>query len=294
MVVSMFGPLLIVDGDREISGRALGGAKLRDLLALLLLARGHPVSKDALAESLWGDDLPKNVAGTIEHYVCMLRQRLFDDVDRSRRVIVTEYNGYRFDPSDELVDLDRFDDLLQRAEGAAGPTRRRLLEEAVGLARGELVEDAPYAPWIQPHRDMYASLVARARLALAHECVAAGDFVAAIRHSEEALRTTPFSEQAFRTIMLSDHALGNDDLARAAFVRCRNLLAEVLDADPTTETRKLASSIDAGAPPTELIEEFLSLRAGGARPRATVGPRRRRLVRESPRHVRVVIPTRTP
>lgn len=260
MVVMMFGPLSVVNCERTISGRALGGAKLRDLLAILLLARGHTVSKDALAESLWGDALPKNAAGTVEHYVCMLRHRLFSDLDCARRVIVTEYNGYRFDSTQESVDLDRFDDVLRQCEHEVGAARRALLEEAVDLARGDLVEDAPYASWVQPHRDVYGNLVARARLMLAHECVLAGDYVAAIRHSEHALRTTPYSEQAFRTIMMSDHSLGHSDLARATYVRCRNLLSDALNTDPTTETGHLASAIDAGARPSDLLDEFFARR----------------------------------
>ncbi|HSP27872.1 MAG TPA: BTAD domain-containing putative transcriptional regulator [Ilumatobacteraceae bacterium] len=256
----MFGPLTVVDGEHKACGRELGGAKLRDLLAILLLARGHPVSKDALADSLWGEALPKNVAGTLEQYVCMLRRRLFCDPERARRVIVTEYNAYRLDASEESVDLDRFDELLVRAEHAPVPDRRVLLEQAVELACGDLVEDAPYASWIEPHREVYRHLVARARLWLAHDCVLAGDFVAAIRHSEIALHFAPYSEQAFRTIMLSDHALGHQDLARATYVRCRDLLADSLDTDPTTETAQLASAIDAGAPLSSVIDAFVALR----------------------------------
>jgi DNA-binding SARP family transcriptional activator len=258
MVVSMFGPLTVVDGERRACGRELGGAKPRDLLAILVLARGHPVSKDALADSLWGEALPKNVSGTLEQYVCSLRRRLFCDVERARRVIVTEHNAYRLDASEESVDLDRFDELILRAEQADVSERRMLLEQAVDIARGDLVEDAPYAPWIQSHREMYRHLVARARLWLADDCMLAGDFLAAIRHSEVALRFAPYSEHAFRTIMLSDHALGHQDLARATYIRCRELLAEALDTDPTTETENVASAIDAAAPPGELIEAFVT------------------------------------
>jgi DNA-binding SARP family transcriptional activator len=149
-----------------------------------------------------------------------------------------------------------------------------LLEQAVALARGDLIEDAPYAPWIQPHRDVYRHLVARARLWLAHDCVLAGDYAAAIRHSEDALRITPYSEQAFRTIMVSDHALGYQDLARATYVRCRELLADSLDTDPTTETARVASAIDAGALPRELIDEFFVPRSTDPRPQSVANPQR--------------------
>ena len=288
MDVSMFGPLTVVDGERRACGRELGGAKLRDLLAILVLGRGHPVSKDALADALWGEALPKNVSGTLEQYVCNLRRRLFCDLERARRVIVTEHNAYRLDTSEESVDLDRFDELLVRAEQASVPERRALLEQAVELARGDLVEDAPYAPWIQSHREVYRHLVARARLWLADDCVLAGDYIAAIRHSEVALHFAPYSEHAFRTIMLSDHALGHQDLARATHLRCRDLLAEALDTDPTTETEHIASAIDAGAPPGDLIEEFVTP-LSTSHPAPVAGKHRPLVSRPRRRNVRVVL-----
>lgn len=76
MDVSLLGSLVVTTGARCVRGRDLGGAKPRGLLELLLLARGKSVSKDALADALWGMSPPNNVAGTIEQYVSLLRRRL--------------------------------------------------------------------------------------------------------------------------------------------------------------------------------------------------------------------------
>ena len=99
-------------------GGDLGGAKPRGLLELLLLARGKSVSKDALADALWGMNPPNNVAGTIEQYVSLLRRRLFDEAALSKRAIVTEPQAYRVDIDEVGVDLDRFDSMILRAEHA--------------------------------------------------------------------------------------------------------------------------------------------------------------------------------
>lgn len=261
MNISLFGPLQVRNGDRTLRGGDFGGAKPRGLLELLLLARGRTVSKDALADALWGEQQPRNVPATLEHYVCVLRRTLFDDLGEAKRVLVTERCAYRLDAESVTLDLDTFDRLLLEAETAADDGRRReLLREAVMLARSELLEDTPFATWALAERDRYRHQVARAHLWLARDAVIHGNFPAGVRHGEEALRFAPYSEEAVRAIMIADHALGHDDLARRTYLRCRDTLADELGVDPTSETVAAAAAIDAGVPVAELIEAFAARR----------------------------------
>ena len=252
--IAMFGALTLRDGERRIRASDLGGTKPRGILELLLLARGHAVSKDYLAECLWPVKAPRNVAGTLETYISVLRQRLFNDRARARPVIVTTPNAYMVDVEFVDFDLDRFDTLLLLAERAVNVhDRRRLLTEAVAIGHSDLLEDSPYAPWAHAERLVYRDRVARAHLAIARDDLACGDSSAALRHSDHALRFAPYSEQAFRLIMAANYALGHDDMARATFARCRVLLADELGVDPTTETHIVSTAIDAGAPVNEVV-----------------------------------------
>jgi DNA-binding SARP family transcriptional activator len=254
--VSMFGVLSVRDGERLLQGRSLGGAKPRGLLEVLLLARGSPVTKDALTDALWGsaDRLPRDPFRTLEHYVSVLRHRLSPDAPGARSLIVTAPNSYRFDPAgDVVIDLDRFDALTSRADATDEPaTRRALLEEAVELATGDLLEDSPYAPWTQTDRHVYRERVARCHIRLAGDDLLDGNVHGALRHGEAALRFAPICEQAYRLVMAANYELGCDDMARSAFRRCRDTLVEVVDADPTSETAAAAAAIDAGAPASEV------------------------------------------
>jgi DNA-binding SARP family transcriptional activator len=257
MNINLFGPLQCHDGERTLRASDLGGAKPRGLLELLLLARGRTMSKEQLAEALWGDRPPQNVAGTLEHYVCVLRRKLFADQALARQVLVTEPGAYRFDTSRVQLDLDEFDRLMRQAEHADEARRRMLLSQAVDMASDDLLDDAPYAPWAATERELYRSRVTRAHLAIARDCLAAGQYDCAMRHGESALRFAPYSEEAFRTLMVADHALGHADLARAAHRRCRQVLADQLGVDPTSETEAVAAAIDAGMPADELVRAFL-------------------------------------
>lgn len=52
----------------------LGGPKQRAVLAMLLAGGSDPVSIDAIAAGVWGDELPASVAASIHSYVSHLRR----------------------------------------------------------------------------------------------------------------------------------------------------------------------------------------------------------------------------
>ena len=257
MHIDLFGPLQLRDGAQRLRGADFGGAKPRSVLEVLLLARGRTVSKDRLAELLWNTAPPRNAASTLEHYICVLRRRLFADQATARRVLATEAGAYRFDNTMVELDIDVFDRLVRQSELSDAARSRTLLSEAVDIARLDLLDDAPYAPWATGERELYRSRVARAHVWLARDCMAQHNFIGSLRHAEDALQFAPYSEEAFRTIMVADHAMGHADLARRAHHRCRQILADHLGVDPTSETEAIGAAIDGGIPASELLDAFV-------------------------------------
>ncbi len=144
--------------------REFGGIKPKQIFEILLLERGHPVPKDRLAEWLWGDALPRNVAATLETYISNIRSA-FGPSRIGHKLVVTERDAYRLDGSICEVDLDLFDRLV--AGRQQGKAVRVSLESALELARGEVLEDEPWAEWAEPVRERYRRATLRARLDLA-------------------------------------------------------------------------------------------------------------------------------
>lgn len=249
----MFGPLTVVVDDRSFGPSDLGGVKPKEILEILLLARGRAVTKQALANSLWPRKPPKNVAATLETYVSILRSKLFTDRATARQVLVTGNGSYQFCPDHISVDLDEFDQLLARAD-RLGADRLDLLRRASDLAVGDLLEDAPSAPWAEVDREVYRDRATRVKLLMASEYLMAGDFIRAIRHAENALEIRPYSEEVVRVLMLANHGLGQTELARQVYDRCCTLLGDELGLDCSTETADLAGAISAGATITELLQ----------------------------------------
>ena len=122
----MFGPLEVTLAHRTVGARRFGGIKPRQLLEVLLLERGRPVSKDHIADCLWGQRLPVSAAATIETYVSQLRRIV------GRQVSHTEAGGYRVPAAAVDTDLDSFDALVRRAAAASGEHRRAPGSRALG------------------------------------------------------------------------------------------------------------------------------------------------------------------
>src|SRR5918996_1730228 len=140
LAVQLFGPISVTVGDTRLGPRDFGGVKPKQIFEVLLAARGRSVSKDRLADLLWGESLPRNVSGTLETYVSVLRRRIEPNKGRGASILVTEPGAYRLDTDLASIDIDEFDDLVQRAARTDGGNGRRLLEQALMLVRGDVLE----------------------------------------------------------------------------------------------------------------------------------------------------------
>jgi len=136
LVIRLFGPLAIQDGGRTLGPRDLGGARPKQVLEILLAARGHRVTTDRLADLLWPRRRPQNAGGSLQTFVSALRRHLTPDRGRARELVVTEAEAYRFATNLVDFDLDRFDGLVERSAGEPTRVARRSLEQALALVRG--------------------------------------------------------------------------------------------------------------------------------------------------------------
>jgi DNA-binding SARP family transcriptional activator len=202
------------------------------------------VPTDRIADLLWGETPPERAAGSIQTFVSVLRRRLTADSELARRLIVTETEAYRFETAMVELDLDRFDELHERSlREPTDRARRSLLQEALGLVRGEVLEDEPYAVWAQELRRAYQSRVLGARLDAADAALAELDYSAALAHGQAAVLLDRFSERAHRSQMLSLYALGRQHEALDIYRHFRACLDEELGLEPTADTRALEAAI---------------------------------------------------
>jgi DNA-binding SARP family transcriptional activator len=258
--VHLFGSIRVEDGERALGVRDFGGVKPKQILEILLVARGRSVPKDRLADMLWGESLPRNVAGALDTYVSLVRGRLGGrgDPRRGHRLIVTEPEAYRFRAEEINLDLDGMDELVRRADAASGAERRRLLEAAAELAAEDVLADEPYADWAEPIRDLYRSQALRVRVTAARAGLADADPAAAARHADAGIAIDPLDAEAVELAMLARHAAGRAHEAARVFARYRDAAGNVGIA-PAADVVRLASSM-AGDRGGRLLPRFA---AGG-------------------------------
>jgi hypothetical protein len=100
MQFGILGPLEVTTecGDAV----ALGGARARALLAVLLLHANEPVSAERLAVALWGDDAPPGAIKTVQVHMSRLRKALGDGA-----TVETTPAGYRLRVLPGELDAER-------------------------------------------------------------------------------------------------------------------------------------------------------------------------------------------
>ncbi|MBB5101670.1 BTAD domain-containing putative transcriptional regulator [Streptomyces spectabilis] len=140
MRFGVLGPLMV----RTTDGAAVTvpGAKVRALLAQLLVHPGRPVSAERLIDGLWGGALPDHPANALQGKVSQLRRALEKAEPGGRDLVASGPAGYALRVAPDDVDATRFTALVERARGADGPRERvRLLTDALDLWRGDAFAD---------------------------------------------------------------------------------------------------------------------------------------------------------
>jgi DNA-binding SARP family transcriptional activator len=237
MLIRVFGVTEVTSGGgpevRTIDD--FGGVKQRQVLQMLAVHRGEPVTKDQLVEALWPDRPPRDPVGCLESYVSVLRHRLQPGTPRSESAIRTGNGCYRIDLDRVDVDLVRFD-RLTASDDTADVHR---WESALDLARGPVCGDEAAADWLDPVRRDYDLRVAVVATRAALARLDAGDAERAERHCLVALQKDPWSETATRALMRARWALGRRGDALQAYEDMRVRLLDELGIEPEAETQAL-------------------------------------------------------
>ncbi|MFH8622656.1 ATP-binding protein [Streptomyces vietnamensis] len=232
MMFRLLGPLAMTDATGT-PVPAVGGPKVRALLARLLLDAGRIVPVERLVDGLYGDEPPAGAQGALQAQVSRLRRALPPGV-------TVEFTpaGYRLAVED--VDVLRFEALAREGAraGAAGDPGRAagLLREALGLWRGPALADVRDAPFAAGQAARLDAL----RLDAVEEWAAAeltvgGDPMLLVRELEWAIREQPLRERLRGLQMRALGAAGRQAEALAAYEEVRAALAEELGADPSPE-----------------------------------------------------------
>lgn len=225
-------------GESELPGR-----QGRVAFAMLAAEHGRAISKDELAEELWGGDPPAAWETALRAILSKIRGALGRLGLDGHEAVAHAFGCYQLRlPPDAWVDVDAAADAAHRAESAL---RDGDAVNAMGWSlaanaitrRGFLPgEDGP---WAERRRAELGTIRVRALECRAQILLDRGEHQAAARDAEIVIGLEPFRETSHRLLMRAHAAAGNQAEALRAFERCRRTIGEELGAGPSTETEAL-------------------------------------------------------
>ena len=233
--ISLFGGTTVTRSDTTVRGNALGGVKPRKLLEVLALTPGQAVSKDLLADRIWGDHPPRSYLATLESYVCVLRRSVGAPGGRGSWLATTP-GGYILDVDQVRVDLHEIRHGLRNVAGYDTAVAVSMTSAALELDEKGLLLDSADEEWAADVRRHFAGLLVNACVHTAERSLAGGDAPAAIRFAHEALRRDPFAEPAVQVLLRGLSELGRRAEAMRVFRDFRQLLLDDLGIEPDPRT----------------------------------------------------------
>ena len=241
--VQLLGATEVRTAGRTYRGRDFGGAKPRQLLEVLALHAGQPVSKDRLADLLWDGEPPASFLTTLESYVSLLRRKLQPGVPARASMIRTVHGGYLLDGDQVQVDSGAVAALVARARGARAATALPLLQEALERGTGELLASEDGATWADSARQAHSRLMIDAATQGATYALQLGRPELAVELADAALARDPLAEEACRCAMRGLWTASRTAEALRRYSDLRTALADELGVDPAPATQSLMGQL---------------------------------------------------
>jgi predicted ATPase/DNA-binding SARP family transcriptional activator len=231
-----------VEAVRNGSTLALGGARQRALLGLLLVEHGRTVPAERLSEELWQGRPPAAAQTTLRSYVSRLRRVLGDEAS-----IRANGAGYVLSVEPEQVDLLRFEQLVREGDlalerGAAQRGAERLREALAlwrGRAFGELADEGALRLEAARLEDLRLYCLERRLQA----DLALGRSAELVEELEALVHRHPERERFWAQLMLALYRAQRQAEALEAYRRARSHLDEHLGLEPSEELKALEQAI---------------------------------------------------
>ena len=211
------------------------GRKTRALLAILALSLPRSVLRGRLAEMLWSRRPEEQARASLRQEIHRLLEAL-EPVGGQILAISRDHLSLR--PGVVWVDVE---EVLKAS--TAKPA-------ALSLLDGDLLEDLDgidpsFDAWLAGERERLRD---RARGLAESLLIEKSDPVDIIPAAQQLLGIDRTHEGAWRALMKAYAARGERGMAIQAFERCRTVLADLLDAQPSEETQRLLAEIRAAGP----------------------------------------------
>lgn len=241
--LEVLGPLRLLVAGADVQ---LGAPKQQAVLAMLALHAGSVVSKQALIDGVWGEQVPATAMGSLYTYLSNLRLALAG----SQLELVRSGGGYRLEFDAALLDVSQVLELVglpqDRDQGRpVGPAyatdgpaaERERIEAALSRWHGPDALAGVPGPYAEQRRADYERLRRRLATRRARLAIEAGHAEAAVQQLRAELARHPYDEQLAALLLTALGLTGRRSEALSFFDDFRQQLVEELGVEPGPEVR---------------------------------------------------------
>ncbi|MDF9815639.1 AfsR/SARP family transcriptional regulator [Streptomyces sp. SPB162] len=226
-------------------------AKLRVVLAALLVRANEVVSVESLIDELWQDNPPRTATTTLQVYVSQLRKLLHSaDPEHGRDTLLTRPPGYLLRLEPGRLDMTTFEELHARGRKALEAedyvSAAELQQRAIAMWRGPLLSDTPHGPLLGGA----AVRLTEARMTALDQRVRAdlqlGRHRGLVAELQSLASEHPLREEFHAHLMVALYRTGRQAEALRTFGRVRRTLVDELAIEPGPRLQRLHRRILAG------------------------------------------------
>jgi DNA-binding SARP family transcriptional activator len=251
MRFNFLGPIEVIHGDISCTPTA---AKVRWILALLVMRGNRITDTAALVDELWGDAPPRSAVATVQSYVYQLRKALKQALGEAGvdTLLISRPPGYGLLLGDYQVDVRDFerglhdgDRLLTAGEPAAAS---RVLTDALALWRGPVLADLRVGRQLQAHIAQLEEYRIRALELRVTADMALGRHRELVPELRSLVIAYPLNEWFHGALISALAGAGRRGEALQAYQTLRTILDEELGLEPSIPMQRLQRELLTGDP----------------------------------------------
>ncbi|WP_336159378.1 AfsR/SARP family transcriptional regulator [Amycolatopsis sp. VC5-11] len=224
-------------------------AKVRKVLAMLLMHANRKLSMDAMVYEMWGETPPRSAVVTLQTYVYQLRKviALSTGIDQAKKLLETTQPGYVLHVSPDRLDSCVFDRLVAEAHRLAAANEldraARTTEEALSLWNGAPLSNVHCGTMLES----YSTHLEDKRISALELRITINSRRGRYREMIAELRSLaaahPFNEWFHAQLIEALNKAGRRKEALEAYRSVRSLLNDELGLDPLAELREAHDKI---------------------------------------------------